>query len=290
MTRLICLGHAAVDTIYRVASIPATPVKILATGYGEAGGGMASNASVAASRLGGEVEYWGRVGDDAFGTQILAWLDAEGVRTDRAPRTAVLVDTSGERLICGYNDPALDDDPSWLPLASITDCEAILVDVRWRAGAARALDAAYEAGVPSVLDADIAPVETLHDLCTRCDYTIFSAGGLKAASGDSDPAAGLRRMAENARGLVGVTLGEEGFRWLHEGRERQAAAPRVAVIDTLAAGDVFHAAFTLAIAERRSVADAALFANAAASLKCTRPGGRNGAPTRPEVEALLRQL
>lgn len=258
---------------------------------------MASNASVAAARLGGEVEYWGRVGDDVFGGQIIGWLEAEGVKADRvrrivgarSPRTAVLVDAAGERLICGYNDPALDDDPSWLPVASVADCDAVLADVRWRRGAARALDAAREAGVPSVLDADIAPVETLRDLCARCDYAIFSEAGLKAASGIENSAQGLRRMAEVARGLVGVTLGEQGFLWLDAGCERRAAAPRVTVVDTLAAGDVFHAAFALAIAERKGVAEAARFANAAAALKCTRLGGRTGAPTRDEVEALLKK-
>jgi sugar/nucleoside kinase (ribokinase family) len=54
------------------------------------------------------------------------------------------------------------------------------------------------------------------------------------------------------------------------------------------AGDVFHAAFALAIGERRAIADAAAFANAAAALKCTRFGGRIGAPVRAEVDALLR--
>jgi sulfofructose kinase len=284
-----------VDTIYGVAAIPARPMKVLAGSYAEAGGGMASNASVAAARLGADVEYWGRVGDDASGAQILAWLGDEAVKTHnvrripgaRSPRTAVLVDDSGERLICGYNDPALDDDPSWLPLASLAGCDALLADVRWRAGAARALDAAREAGVPSILDADIAPVESLRDLCVRCDYAIFSHGGLEKASGVPNPAEGLRRMANVVRGLAGVTLGENGFMWLEEGRERYAAAPQVTVVDTLAAGDVFHAAFALAIAERKSVAEAARFANAAAALKCTRSGGRNGAPTRNEVEALL---
>jgi sulfofructose kinase len=298
MIRLICLGHASVDTIYTVAAIPTTPIKTLATSYTEAGGGMAANASVAAARLGAEVEYWGRVGNDAFGAQIVAWLDAEGVDTRRvrrvagarSPRTAVLVDDTGERLICGYNDPALDADPSWLPLASLGHCSALLADVRWRAGAAHALDAARGAGVPTILDADIAPVETLRDLCGRCDYAIFSQGGLKAASDAVDPVDGLRRIAAIARGLVGVTLGAEGFMWLEDGHERRVAAPRVRVVDTLAAGDVFHAAFALAIAERKSVEEAAMFANAAAALKCTRPGGRNGAPNRNEVEALSGQV
>lgn len=295
MPRLVCLGHSSVDAIYGVPAIPSTPMKVLASSYREAGGGMASNASVAAARLGAGVEYWGRVGDDASGSQILAWLEAEGVDTQhvrripgaRSPRTAVLVDAAGERLICGYNDPALDDDPSWLPVESLADCGAVLADVRWRIGATRVLDAARSLNVPSVLDADIAPVESLLDLCARCDYAIFSHGGLERASGVPDPGAGLRRMRAMGRGLVGVTLGEDGFLWLEDGAERRAPGQRVSVVDTLAAGDVFHAAFALGIAERKPVAEAARFANAAAALKCTRPGGRSGAPTRREVEALL---
>jgi sulfofructose kinase len=58
-------------------------------------------------------------------------------------------------------------------------------------------------------------------------------------------------------------------------------------IDTLAAGDVFHGAFALALAEGCAEADALRFAAAAAAIKCTRFGGITGAPGRAEVEALL---
>jgi sulfofructose kinase len=61
----------------------------------------------------------------------------------------------------------------------------------------------------------------------------------------------------------------------------------VLVLDTLAAGDVFHGAFALALTEGRSMPDAARFACHAASLKCTRFGGRLGCPTREEVEASM---
>jgi sugar/nucleoside kinase (ribokinase family) len=74
------------------------------------------------------------------------------------------------------------------------------------------------------------------------------------------------------RGVVGVTLGAEGLLWLEGDREHRAAAPRVSAIDTLAAGDVFHGAFALAIGEGNTVVGAARFANAAAALKCTRLG------------------
>jgi sulfofructose kinase len=58
-------------------------------------------------------------------------------------------------------------------------------------------------------------------------------------------------------------------------------------VDTLAAGDVFHGAFALALAEGRAEIDAMRFAAAAAAIKCTRFGGISGAPGRAEVEALV---
>jgi sulfofructose kinase len=61
----------------------------------------------------------------------------------------------------------------------------------------------------------------------------------------------------------------------------------VQVVDTLAAGDVFHGAFALALAEGQALAQAARFACHAASLKCTRFGGRLGCPAREEVLASM---
>ncbi|MBL8654459.1 MAG: sugar kinase, partial [Alphaproteobacteria bacterium] len=57
---------------------------------------------------------------------------------------------------------------------------------------------------------------------------------------------------------------------------------------TLAAGDVFHGALALGLAEGRSIEQAAQLACAAASLKCTKFGGRLGCPTREEAEAFMR--
>ena len=61
----------------------------------------------------------------------------------------------------------------------------------------------------------------------------------------------------------------------------------VDVVDTLGAGDVFHGAFVLALAETRPVPDALRWASAAAALKCTRFGGRAGIPSRAEVDEFL---
>ena len=62
--RIICVGHAALDRIYRIEAFPAFPTKVRALEHIEAGGGMAANAAVAIARLGGKAELWSRVGDD----------------------------------------------------------------------------------------------------------------------------------------------------------------------------------------------------------------------------------
>jgi sulfofructose kinase len=297
MARLLCLGMSALDAIFRVPTIPAVPTKVLATGYAECGGGMAANASVAIARLGGQVQYWGRVGDDELGRRILAQLAAEGVEVDAvrrvagcvSPSAAILVADDGERLVCAYNDPGLDPDPAWLPIDRVAGVDAVLADVRWPAGAGRVLDAARQAGKIAVLDGDVGPPDALADLARRATHAVFSQPGLACASGDAEPGRGLARIAASTSALVGVTLGAEGFLWREAAGEHRVAAPVIEPVDTLAAGDVWHGAFALALAEGKTVPDAARFANAAAAIKCTRPGGRLGAPSRAEVNAFLDQ-
>jgi sulfofructose kinase len=295
MSRILCLGMSALDAIYRVPAIPATPTKILATAFTECGGGMAANASVAIARLGGQASYWGRVGADALGTRILDQLSAEGVDVVGvrriagcvSPSAAILVDDDGERLVCAYNDPKLDPDAAWLPLDQVRTFDAVLADVRWHAGAAAVLDAAAEARKPAVFDGDIGPRDELLDLARRASHVVFSEPGLAQAAGTSAPGEGLARIARSVHGIVGVTLGPEGFLWRDQGRERRLPALTIVAVDTLAAGDVWHGAFALALGEQCDVAEAARFANTAAAIKCTRAWGRLGAPTRAEVSARL---
>jgi sugar/nucleoside kinase (ribokinase family) len=71
-----------------------------------------------------------------------------------------------------------------------------------------------------------------------------------------------------------------------EGSRRMAAFP-IQPVDTLAAGDVFHGGFALALTEGRGAVEAIRFAAAAAVIKCMRFGGIIGAPGRAEAEAFL---
>jgi sulfofructose kinase len=74
---------------------------------------------------------------------------------------------------------------------------------------------------------------------------------------------------------------------MERGAVRTMPVFKVNAIDTLAAGDVFHAGIALALAEGRDAVSAMHFGSAAAALKCMRFGGSVGAPTRQEVDALV---
>jgi len=61
----------------------------------------------------------------------------------------------------------------------------------------------------------------------------------------------------------------------------------IVAVDTVGAGDAFHGAFTLALAEGQSEVEAMRFGAAVAGIKCTRLGGSAGTPRRSEVEAFM---
>ena len=112
---------------------------------------------------------------------------------------------------------------------------------------------------------------------------------MRGTTGVSDYGAGLQRLAEHVSGFLAITDGPNGVYWLDDGALRHMPAFKVKAIDSLGAGDAFHGAFTLALAEGRDLQDAMRFASATAALKCTHFGGAAGAPTRAEVEEFLKK-
>ena len=110
---------------------------------------------------------------------------------------------------------------------------------------------------------------------------------MRATTGLDDLGAALAAMAGRTPSFLAVTQGPRDVLWRDGAALRQSPVFAVEAIDTLGAGDVFHGAFTLALAEGRDVIAALRFAAAAAGLKCTRLGGSMAAPRRAEVDALL---
>jgi sulfofructose kinase len=296
--RVSCVGVAVLDLIYGVERLPSDDGKIVAHSLVESGGGMAANAAATIARLGGRAAWFGRVGDDEMGVHTLAGLETEGVDIGhirrivgvRTSHSIVLVDQNGDRAIVLFGADALEPDASWLPTDEVLQSKVVLADIRWTDGAIRALTAARKAGLPAVLDAENSTSPNAINAVCAASHAIFSRPGLSGLFRADDPEEGLRRAAKHSP-FVAVTLGAEGVLWLNEsGRlERLAAVPIVAR-ETLGAGDVFHGAFALALAEGRDNANALRFATAAAAVKCGRTGGRASFPNRAEVELRLSQM
>lgn len=302
MKTVLCVGHAVQDHVYRLPRLPFGGSKNRATGFASVGGGPAATAAVAIVRLGGRARLAARVGDDPVADEIAGELRGHGVDCTHlrrfagraSSRSAVIVDDAGERMIVNHTDPAMPVDPAWLAAVDLAGVDAVLVDVRWPEGAAAMLARARSAGLPAVLDADV-PLPPASPLPRAATHVAFSLAGLRDHLGlpadarldAADGAAALQRIARDTGAWCAVTMGAEGVLACRDGAVVHAPAFRVTAVDTLGAGDVWHGAFALALAEGADEATAVRAASAAAAIKVTRPGGRAGAPTRTERDALL---
>jgi sulfofructose kinase len=297
MSRVICLGHAALDRIYRIEAFPPHPTKVRALEHVESGGGMAANAAATIARLGGKVELWSRIGEDDAGVKIRTGLKAYGVDIrhvqmfdeGRSSTSAIIVDDAGERLIVGNRDTNMPSGTSWLPLERVAKAAAVLADVRWLEGVRALFTRARAVGVPTILDADLGAREALAEILELTDYAIFSEPALRDFAQGAEIPDALARVATMGPRHAGVTLGARGYTWTGEHGSGHMPGFAVDVVDTTGAGDAFHGAFTFALVEGLELAACARFACAAAALKCTRLGSRAGLPRRREVEALLDQ-
>jgi sulfofructose kinase len=295
MTSVLCVGIAVLDYVFAVETMPARAEKYRAKDLAVIGGGIAANAAVAVSRLGGKALLATRLGSDATGDAIVAELEREGVDCSptlrfhglRSPTSAILVDAQGERLVVSYSDPQIPTGPAALPQTLPAGLGAVLGDTRWPEGAAHLFGLARAAGIPAVLDADRKP--GLREVAELATHVAYSAQGLAEETGIADPAEGLRALAQSARNWIAVTVGEEGVYFVENGKVVHEPAFRVDTVDTLAAGDVWHGAFALALAEGQREREAVRFASAASALKCTRFGGRAGIPTRAEAQRFMKE-
>ena len=300
--KLICVGNTTLDRVWLIDRLPSGGGKFPAHDYLELGGGMAANAAVAVARLGGACAYWGRAGEDSAGRAMLAEMAAYGVDVSqfrlipdaRSSVSGIMVGGDGERMIVNFRGEGLDTDPGWLPLAQIAGCHALHGDVRWPEAAAPCFATARAHRIPTVLDGEIASAEVFGTLLPLVDHAIFSEPGLRAFSGGATDSDGARLTAlQRVRGLgcrvAAVTRGREGVLWIDEAGAHRQPAFAVPVVDTTGAGDVFHGAYALAIAEGSMVDAAMRFASAVSALKCTGKGGRAAIPSREHTLQFIRE-
>jgi len=292
---VICCGVAALDFLWRVETLPVGDSKVRGLGHVQLIGGLAANAAIAVARLGGSVALWARAGEDDAGRRMHAEAVAHGIDVDhfrlfagaQSISAGIFVDAAGSRMIVSHKGGPWPDETDWLPLDAVSTTGAVHADTRWPRATRVLFEAARSAGVPTVLDIELTDPAELLPLLPLTDHAIFSQAGFRGLVGDLPIAEGLARVASAGARVPVVTLAGDGVAWFANGTIHRQHAFRVEVVDTTGAGDVFHGAYALAIAEGVDLVHAVRFAQATAALKCTRFGGGSGSPDRDEVERLL---
>jgi sulfofructose kinase len=291
---VLCAGIAVEDFIFKVERFPQPGEKAQASALIATAGGCAANAAMAVARLGGVARFAGPVGTDAASGRFLDSLGRTGVDARGVERveggsisvSGIFIDATGEKLLATRRGELLAQARPRDAAALVADVDIVMADNRFPNFVQPILQAAVQRGIPAVLDGDQATTPD-DPLFAIASHIIFSSEALRATTGSDDLAAALKVIAKAAPGFLAVTNGPEAILWLEDCEPQRMAVFPVAAVDTLGAGDTFHGAFALALAERRDLLAGMRFAAAAAALKCTRFGGIAGTPTRAEVEAFL---
>lgn len=244
-------------------------------------GGMVATALVQAARLGCRAQILSVVGEDEQGRYLARALRAARVGTRRLLRSracptsvaVVLVRTgSGERRFLVPDRRAVELRAPRFDLSPIRKGSILLVDGHYPIQAMRAVEHARRVGAVVVADfSDSRPA--YHELLPFVDHPIVPTAFGETWAGLS-PRETLLALRDEYGGRPVVTLGRRGALCLEGRRARRIPAPRVRVVDTTGAGDVFHGAFAAGLAHGRSERESLDWAVRAAATSCTALGGQ----------------
>lgn len=258
---VLCCGLTTIDVTYRVTRAPGPDEKVVATSMRYDVGGPAANAARTVLALGADVKLVTALGDSTFTDLVRDTLDGIAI-TDIAPEdfalpmSSVMVDDAGHRSVVSVNATALSATLAPPPLGS---ADAVLVDGHLMDAACRLAQTARHASIPTVLDGGSYKAGVDH-LLASIDYAAFSADF--AFPGVEDT---LGHALSLGAGVAIQTHGPDPIQVATEEGRFSVQVPPTAVVDTLGAGDVFHGAFTLAIARGAGLRDAIEHARDAAT-------------------------
>jgi len=288
---VLCVGRACVDEILEVAAYPAEDAKVPVTGRLREGGGQASTAACLVAHLGGRAAFVGVLGEEEAGRFARERMAAFGVDLGglpaprgRTPTAWCLVSRSqGTRTI--VYEPSPPEKLTWPEVRpAAARARVVLVDRQGEHLLPELAPFCRERGILTVADAERAE-DGWEETWGLADVLAASQGFLAQAAPGLSPGEALRRVAGKARGWSCATLGAQGAIALLDGEIVRILAPRVPVRDTTGAGDAFHGALALALAQGMAREPAVAYGVTAASLACRGLGGRSF-PSPAEVERL----
>ncbi len=294
---VVGVGIASWDMIGVASHDPMLGAKQPLAQLMEAGGGPVATALVTLARLGVGGRLISAVGDDGYGSRIIADLEQEGVATDTilvAPggshvAFALVEPLHGRRTVWWHNDRQV-----FATLAetleahrqTITAARALLLDTHLPEAGLVAARWMREAGGIVMIDAERYS-DNAAALLPLCTAVVVSQRFGREATGEDDPDRAARALYDRCKTLVVVTGGEAGCWCVSADEAFHMPAFCVDVLDTTGAGDVFHGGFLYGLLQGWPLREVARFASATAALKCRAYGGRAGIPRLLNIRTLL---
>jgi ribokinase len=295
---IVVIGSSNTDMVIKSDHLPAPGETILGGSFFMNPGGKGANQAVAAKRLGGNVTFIAKVGDDMFGEGAVRLFREEGIDTEYmltdplhpSGVALITVDQKAENTIVVASGANAHLFPADLAGATkviqnaafvLMQLEIPLETVNYAAELAAAhgskviLNPAPACPLPAELFKHISiitPNETEAEMLT----------GIPVTDTDSTRAAAMVLRMKGIETVI-ITLGAKGAFISGPQTELMVPAPVVKAVDTTAAGDVFNGALAVALAEGMDMADAVDFGCRAAAISVTRLGAQAAAPYRNEV-------
>lgn len=286
---VLVIGRSCLDIIAVVNQFPRENQKLPLEFRLTEGGGQGGTAACCISRLGGRVVYVGKLGGDDEGRLCLKRLEDFGVATDfvevvtggHTPVAYVFItaDSGARSIIYERNTlPKLNINATIEELVRHTGVVLLDPEVTYLGSQLKKL-AGNEVRV--VYDCERWR-EGIEDIMNTADYFIPASEFLAAAELHLDEFTFNHKIIKLSRLVAGtliVTHGEKGAYYITGGKLYHVAVPEVNALDTVGAGDNFHAAFALALTRGFDLHQTVKFSVAVASLSCREYGGRQGIPT-----------
>jgi ribokinase len=301
-SKIIVIGSSNTDMIVRSNRIPRPGETIIGKTFMMNPGGKGANQAVATSRLGGDVTFVARIGNDIFGEQSMFNYQEAGIDTRYIFRDET--QPSGVALICvdDHAENSIVVSPGANAGLNIRDIEIVKKEMESASYLLIQLEIpiesvdyatrlASEAGVKVILNP--APATLLQEELLKNIYLITPneteaelLTGITIHNQEDAKFAADKLINMGVENVI-ITLGSSGALIRDANGYALQEARKVEAVDTTAAGDVFNGALCVALAEGKEIREAVRFATVAASISVTRMGAQSSIPTREEVDAIM---
>ncbi len=300
--KILVLGNSNVDLVFKIPRFHQPGETILAASLATFFGGKGANQALTAKRLGGDVRFITKVGNDHYGKSYRRHLIKNGLdqklilEDDKLPTGTAVIELTprGENRIIAFlganGSLSVNDlkrlERYWRGVdVFVTQLEIPFPTVE------RGLKMAKDQWALTLLNPS-PPIHLPSHVFSAVDFIVPNEveaqllTGIKW-KGDRD----IRKMAETfltqgVRNVV-ITLGPRGLFFKNRSEEIKMNTFRVKVIDTTAAGDAFLGALAYGLSENKPIQDALKFANGAGALATTKLGAQPSLPSRKELEVFL---